>query len=163
MKTLNNKSVGRKPLGIGSGRYLSVVVLWLAPALLFGQEYSINWYRIAGGGGISTGAVYTVSATVGQPEAGGAMNGGNYSLTGGFWALYAVPTAGLPRLVIIADGPNSVQILWPATGSYTLQQNPDLRTGTWVSSSYSIITANGTNSVTISPPGGTLFFRLSDP
>ena len=50
------------------------------------QSYSIDWYKIAGGGGTSTGAIYTVTGTIGQPDAGGAMTGGNYSLTGGFWA-----------------------------------------------------------------------------
>ena len=59
-----------------------------------GQSYSIDWYKIAGGGGTSTGATYQVSGTIGQPDAGGAMSGGNYSLTGGFWSLIAVVLKG---------------------------------------------------------------------
>src|SRR6516164_4620415 len=51
------------------------------------QNYSIDWYKIAGGGGTSTGGTYQVSGTIGQPDASGAMTGGNYSITGGFWAL----------------------------------------------------------------------------
>ena len=51
-----------------------------------GQSYSIDWYKIAGGGGTSTNGQYAVTGTIGQPDAGGAMAGGNYSLTGGFWA-----------------------------------------------------------------------------
>jgi len=46
-----------------------------------GQSYSIDWYKIAGGGGTSTGATYQVIGTIGQPDASGAMSGGNYSLT----------------------------------------------------------------------------------
>ena len=38
--------------------------------------------------------------TIGQHGAGGPMTGGNYSLTGGFWALYAVQTPGAPLLKI---------------------------------------------------------------
>src|ERR1035437_2294046 len=34
-----------------------------------GQSYSIDWYKIAGGGGSSTGGVYAVSGTIGQPDA----------------------------------------------------------------------------------------------
>jgi hypothetical protein len=53
-----------------------------------------------------------------------------------------------------------VIVSWPDTGSYTLQQNGNLSGGSWTTSGYSVITANGTNSVTITPPGGNLFFRL---
>ena len=34
------------------------------------QTYSIDWHSIDGGGGTSTGAVYSVSGSVGQPDAG---------------------------------------------------------------------------------------------
>jgi len=44
------------------------------------SNYSIDWYKIAGGGGTSTSATYQVTGTIGQPDAGGAMTGGNYSL-----------------------------------------------------------------------------------
>jgi hypothetical protein len=52
-------------------------------------------------------------------------------------------------------------VSWPATGSYTLQQNGNLATsGGWATSGYSISTANGTNSITITSATGNLFFRL---
>ena len=57
------------------------------------QQYSIDWYKVAGGGGTSTGGVYSVSGTIGQHDAGGPMTGGNYSLTGGFWALSPCPNS----------------------------------------------------------------------
>src|SRR5689334_20302326 len=88
------------------------------------QTYSVDWYKIAGGGGTSTGGTYRVSGTLGQPDAGRPMTGGNYSLTGGFWALISVvPTPGTPNLVIRFVAPNSVKISWPNTGSYTLLQS----------------------------------------
>jgi len=63
-----------------------------------GQSYSSPWHTIDGGGGTSTGGVYSVSGTRGQPDAGGPMTGGPFSLTGGFWALpQAVQTEGAPR------------------------------------------------------------------
>jgi hypothetical protein len=130
----------------------------------WGQSYSIDWYKIAGGGGTSTGATYQVTGTIGQPDASGALTGGNYSLTGGFWSLISVvQTAGLPNLVITHSG-NSVIVSWPNTGSYTLQQNANLAVPSgWATSGYSINTANGTNSITITSPAGNLFFRLSNP
>ena len=135
--------------------------LLLALSSLHAQTYSIDWSKIAGGGGTSTGGVYSVSGTIGQPEASGALTGGNYSLTGGFWALVsAVQTPGLPNLVISYAG-SSVIVSWPATGSYTLQQNANVAVPSgWATSGYSIATANGTNRITIPSPAGNLFFRL---
>ncbi len=49
------------------------------------QPYDLSWYTIDGGGGTSTGGVFSLSGTIGQPDAGGPMTGGAYSLTGGFW------------------------------------------------------------------------------
>jgi len=49
----------------------------------FAQNYAIDWWTIDGGGGTSTGGVYSVTGTIGQPDAGStAMTGGAYSVTG---------------------------------------------------------------------------------
>jgi len=147
-------------------------LLWLSGALVLlmfalpvqAQSYSIGWYKIAGGGGTSTGATYQVTGTIGQPDAGGAMTGGNYSLTGGYWSLISVlQTPGLPNLSITFVGPNSVIVSWPATGSYSLQTNSDLSISNWVGYGSTIDDNSGTNTVTITPPRGSLFFRLSNP
>jgi hypothetical protein len=126
---------------------------------------TISWYKIAGGGGTSTGGPYQVSGTIGQHDAGGPMTGGSYSLTGGFWAqISVVQTPGVPNLTISFVGPDSVVVSWPDTGSYTLQQNTNLAvTSGWITSGYSITTASGTNSITVTPPPGILFFRLMNP
>jgi hypothetical protein len=87
-------------------------ILWLG---LFAwnttaQVYSIEWSKVACGGDTSTNDQYSVSGTIGQHDAGTAMTGGNYSLTGGFWSLISVvQTAGLPNLTIAKVG-NSVII-----------------------------------------------------
>ncbi len=137
----------------------------LIPALSHAQTYSIGWYKVAGGGGTSAGTngatVYSVSGTIGQQDASAAMTGGNYSLTGGFWSLISVvQTPGAPTLTITQLG-NSVIVSWPDTGSYTLQQNSNLAAPAgWTTSGYTATNANGTNSITITPPTGHLFFRL---
>src|SRR5271163_1878921 len=76
------------------------------------QSYSVNWYKIAGGGATSSGGLYSVSGTVGQADA-GAMSGAAYSLTGGFWSLYAVQTIGAPVLYIAHLGSNVI-LSWSA-------------------------------------------------
>ena len=146
---------------------LKIILLALSLMALVARaqtNYTIDWFTIDGGGGTSTGGVYAVSGTIGQPDASGAMSGGNYSLTGGFWSLISVvQTAGLPNLVITQNG-NTVTVSWPNTGSYTLQQNANLALASgWVPTGYQINTANGTNSITITSPTGNLFFRLEQP
>jgi hypothetical protein len=149
-------------LKFGASLALGFWCLMLSPATsASAQSYSIDWCKISGGGGTSTSGVYSVSGAIGQPDAGGPMIGGDYSLTGGFWALISVAqTPGLPHLIVTHLG-NSVIISWPDIGSYTLQQdsNPANSSG-WMISGYSITTVDGTNSVTITQPAGNLFFRL---
>ena len=137
----------------------------LTPAFSQAQSYSIAWYKIAGGGGTSMGTnggtVYSISGTMGQPDASTAMTGGNYSLTGGFWSLVSV----VGPLLTISHSGNSVIVSWPATAGYTLQQNNNLAVSAgWATTGYPVTTnANGTSSITITPPAGNLFFRLANP
>jgi hypothetical protein len=137
----------------------------LIPSLGFAQQCSIDWYKIAGGGGTSTGGVYSASGTIGQPDAGGAMSGGNYSLTGGFWALISVAqTPGAPLLTITFNHQlSTINVSWPSPSTgWTLQQNSDLTTASWSTSGG--ISDNGTiKSITITSPTGNLFFRLKQP
>jgi hypothetical protein len=142
-----------------------MVLLALALTVLVARaqtNYTIDWYKIAGGGGTSTGGVYAVSGTIGQHDAGGPMTGGSYSLTGGFWSIIAaVQLPGLPFLTVTINSQHStVTVSWPNTGSYTLQTNNDLNTSNWLGYGGNINTANGTNSVTVTPPIGNLYFRL---
>jgi hypothetical protein len=142
-------------------KYLLLSFCCLFSPLCFAQSYSIDWYKVAGGGGTSTGVEYAVSGTIGQPDASAPMSNGSYSLTGGFWSLISVvQTPGLPVLTITHGG-NSVTVSWPTTGNYTLQQNGNVgQPANWVTSGFTISMINGTNSVTVTPPTGSLFFRL---
>ena len=54
------------------------------------QNFRLDAFTIAGGGGTSTGGVFAVSGTIGQPDAGAKMIGGNYSVDGGFWGVATV-------------------------------------------------------------------------
>jgi hypothetical protein len=47
-------------------------------------EYEVRWYTIDGGGGRSSGGDFTLTGTIGQPDAAWSK-GGNYELLGGFW------------------------------------------------------------------------------
>jgi hypothetical protein len=128
-----------------------------------GQSYSIDWYKVSGGGGTSTNGQYAVSGTVGQHDAGGPMTGGSYSLTGGFWALFSVvQTPGAPTLYITGSG-NTVTVYWQDVSGWSLQQNNNLAVPAGWTGSSGVTTSNGTNYLNITSPAGNLFFRLSNP
>ena len=145
------------------GASLNVGTWWLGLFLAtsaLAQSYSIDWYKIAGGGGTSTGGVYSVSGTIGQHDAGGPMTGGNYSLTGGFWALISVvQTPGAPALYINHSG-NTVTVYWQDVSGWSLQQNSNLSTPAGWSVSSGVTSSSGTNYLNLTSPPGNLFFRL---
>jgi hypothetical protein len=130
-----------------------------------GQPYSIDWYKVSGGGGTSTNGQYSLSGTIGQHDAGGPMTGGGYSLTGGFWSLFTVQTPGAPLLSIFRTTTNTAVVYWtfPSTG-FRLQQNLNLaNSGGW-STPAETVTNNGTvNYIIVNPPTGTRYFRLINP
>jgi hypothetical protein len=150
-------------LSLFSPTLLVTLALWLVVTGASAQ-YSINWYKVAGGGGTSTGGVYSVSGTIGQQDAGVPMTGGNFSLTGGFWALSAVQTPGAPVLSIQLTTTNTAMVYWPSpSAGYNLQVNTNLATTTWVAPAESV-TDNGTiKYIIVNPPAGSRFYRLVHP
>jgi hypothetical protein len=141
----------------------SAVILGALSTTVRAQSYTIDWYKIAGGGGTSTGGTYSVSGTIGQPDASGAMTGGNYSLTGGFWALISVvQTAGAPTLYVSHSG-NTVTVYWLNISGWSLHQNSNLATPLTWSQNNGWSTINGTNYLNVVNPTGNLFYRLQNP
>ena len=74
-----------------------LLVALLATVLLAGGSlavaavnsgYTLDWFTVDGGGGTSSqggAGGYSVSGTIGQPDA-GTLHGGSYVLNGGFWS-----------------------------------------------------------------------------
>ncbi|MGA9778380.1 MAG: choice-of-anchor tandem repeat GloVer-containing protein [Limisphaerales bacterium] len=87
---------------------------------------------------------------------GGAGNG-----YGTVFRLTVVP--GPPQLTITFIALDSVVVSWPDIAGYILQTNGNLSTADWVAYGGTVTTANGTNTATITPPTGNLFFRLVNP
>ena len=124
------------------------------------QSYSIDWSTIDGGGGTSTGGVYSVSGTIGQPDA-SKMSGGNYSVDGGFWGIVAaVQTPGAPTLYIARTN-NIATVYWQQVTGWNLIQNTNVATpvASWSASSSPTLNG-GTNYLNLTNPPGNLFFRL---
>ena len=143
----------------------SILFLWLLTvAVVRAQSYSVDWYKVAGGGGTSTGGTYEVSGTIGQHDASGAMSGGNYSVTGGFWALVnVVQTPGAPTLYISRSN-NVATVYWQNVPGWNLIENGNLVTpvASWSASSSPTL-SNGTNYLSVTNPAGNVFFRLKNP
>src|SRR5580765_1321498 len=144
--------------------FLTGLLIQLGLSSMLGQTYSIDWHTIDGGGGTGTGGAYSVSGTIGQPDAGPAMSGGNFSITGGFWSLLAVQTPRAPLLTITLSSTNTVMVSWPSPSTgFGLQQNPNLNTPNWTTPSETV-TDSGTNKfIIVNPPTGSRYYRLFKP
>lgn len=123
-------------------------------------QYSIDWHTIDGGGGTSAGGVYSVTGTIGQPDAGASMSNGQYEVTGGFWVLpIALQTPGAPLLSIAPAGPGQATVSWnPDTPGYVLQEILDLTATNWVNSP-----SLSTNPIVVPATLPTKFYRLLKP
>jgi hypothetical protein len=144
-----------------------VIALCLLPSafcLCAQAQYSLDWFTIDGGGGTSTGGVYSISGTIGQPDA-GVMSGGPFSLVGGFWGVVGViQTPGAPRLAIERTN-GIVRVFWPvSTTDFVLEQTTNLvsapLTNTWTQVPMPYET-NATHSfISVAPPANKRFYRL---
>ena len=153
------------PLRIKDRGSLAALLLLFAALSADGQNFAIDWFTIDGGGGTSTGAVYSVSGTIGQPDA-GHMSGGNYGLDGGFWGIIAaVQTPGAPLLAIQRTSTNTVALSWPSPSTgFTLQQNTNgIATVNWSNVLATPSDDGTTKTLIVNPPTGNRFYRLVHP
>jgi hypothetical protein len=131
------------------------------------QNYSIDWFTIDGGGGTSTGGVYSLSGTIGQPDA-GTMTNGQYSLIGGFWGgVNVIQTPGAPLLSIQQLIGGNVRVFWPLPAEgFVLDRTAALASPpaaiSWSQVSFPYQTNATHISITVAP-SGTNFYRLRHP
>jgi hypothetical protein len=72
----------------------AALALTIIPTAIADDDFSIDWHTVDGGGVMAgTGGDFELSGTVGQPDAGATMTGGEFSLTGGFWAAAAAQSS----------------------------------------------------------------------
>jgi len=143
---------------------LALLLLGFALSAQAAASYSIDWFTIDGGGGTSSGGNYSLSGTIGQPDA-GRMTGGSYAIDGGFWGgavSFFVPAAPLLRIFLTTT--NTAIVAWPSAAvGFHLQQNGNLSTTVWTTVVNPVNVVGSENQVTISPPVGNEFYRLKNP
>lgn len=135
-----------------------------SPALA--QNFAVDRFVLTGGGGTSASSSFSLTGTIGQPDAGAKLTGGQYTMDTGFWsAAIAVQTAGAPRLSVVRVGGNVI-ISWPSADSvgFIVEQSGTPGTLASWSTSGATLTDNGTTkSMTVPATPGYKFFRLRKP
>ena len=124
-------------------------------------NYTLDWFAVDGGAGMSTGSVYAVTGRIGQPDA-GKSSGARYGIEGGFWGvLSAVQVQGEPLLSLKLTATNTVIVSWPSLSSnWRLQESADPGTTSWKDVTTQPQQVGGRKQVLISPPAGNRFYRL---
>ncbi len=148
-------------------KFVLAAALLLAPLALPAQ-YSIDWWTVDGGGGTSSNGQYSLTGTIGQPDA-GVMSGGGFTLVGGFWGIIgAIQTPGAPFLTVASTTTNTVVVSWPSPASgWTLEFTGALATApaasTWTSISPPYQTGTTNIYYVEAFPIGNRFDRLTHP
>ena len=131
-----------------------VLPIWMGSVMSgLGQGFSIPWSTLDGGGGTSAGGGYTLSGTLGQPDA-GVSSGSPFTLHGGFWVFD--PVTGTPRLFIAEAGGQAVVSWTPATPGFVLQTNGTASVAGWADAP-----SGSTNPVVVPAANAARFYRLS--
>ena len=138
---------------------LLIAILLLIGFAATAADLSIKASAFPSGGGQSVGSRFGVKGTLGQPDTTMAKPAGSrFGVRGGFQALViALQTPGAPSLTVtLSDG--NATIAWPAefTG-WALEQSNLVGPG----ASWSVTSGVVNNSVTVSVPSGTRYFRLT--
>ncbi len=144
--------------GSGVGSFLLALALVAFAMRVEAQQYSIPWYDVAGGGGGGSGGAgaYSVTGTIGQPDAGAAMINAPYVVVGGFWSVLGAR----PSIMIWIQG-NDVIVAWPVTaGASQLQQAGNMTTPVWSDVIQTPVIVGEEYQVTVPLAGFQQYFRL---
>jgi len=151
---------------------LLVNASWIAAASLSAQPFTLISHTIDGGGGVSGGGPFQLTATLGQPDAGPSLTSGCFSIAPGFWAGdAALRVPGAPILRVGIFDANYVRVSFtPGCGNWVLQWTrtlaPDPALTVWTDDpAENLIPIGGelTRSFHVPSWGPVLFFRLRQP
>lgn len=72
-------------------RHITAAALAILAGAACAGVPAIDLFTIAGGGGTSTGGDWSITATIGQADAGPGLSGGDWSMAPGFWTVVPAP------------------------------------------------------------------------
>jgi hypothetical protein len=145
---------------------VAVLLLAMAVSAGHGQNFTLDWSKVDGGGGTSTGGVYSVAGTIGQSDS-GHMSGGNFTLQGGFWSVIAsIQTPGAPLLSVTCLG-STLVVSWPLPATGWVLEQASVLTGAvipWSQVPTNQYLTDATHcTINVPSPAGTKFYRLRKP
>ena len=122
-------------------------------------QFALDWFTVDGGGGASAGGNYSLTGTIGQPDA-AASSGDDFLLQGGFWGAFGGAAESGPALRIQVAGPNVV-LAWPnpSTG-FQLQESSSLTLPNWSDVNAAPAVVGGERQVSQPAAAATRFYRL---
>lgn len=135
-------------------------------ALGAAAQTPVTWQTMDGGGGTSTGGVFAVAGTIGQPDGTAAMRGGGGDVQGGFWALIELmQTLGAPTLRIASMTTDKVTLAWPVAGAadFQLQQASHLIEPDWTTVAGAPTLVGADYQLTTGPLAVKHYYRLQKP
>lgn len=143
--------------------FASFALTTLAATSVHSQTFTIDWFTVDGGGGASAGGGLALAGTMGQPDA-GAMNGGGFSLTGGFWSLHETGQSPPPLRLAIRRLGTSAVLSWPVSVTgFTLEYTTQLGSGIWTTESVPLVDTLTEHTVSVPALSERRFHRLRKP
>lgn len=106
---------------------LALCLTWPVLASLADESLSIDWYTVDGGGGTTSAGEFTLSGTIGQPDAGMLIPYcRGFSLFGGYWSQFIdVDQPAVPVLCVCLTSTNTFLLSWRAYHqAYNLEKRP---------------------------------------
>jgi hypothetical protein len=125
------------------------------------DRFDLKWQTIDGGGGASSSGRFSLTGTIGQPDA-GTLTGGQFKVEGGFWSGITVaqtPDAPILKIKLLAGG--KALLSWPlsATG-FTLVESTEASGGPWNASPQPMVDSATEHTVTVPAMGIIKCYRL---
>lgn len=142
----------------------TIALLLLSAALLQANpRFTIAKSTIAGGAH-TPGARFTLTGTIGQPDAAPRFTSSDnrFTLEPGFWSPHSVvQLPDFPPLVMRPGAPGFSVIAWPvAANGFILQSSPDMSPGSWMDIGTRPVDTALEHTVTVSNLAPRAFFRL---
>ncbi|MDB6110871.1 MAG: hypothetical protein JWR69_2621 [Pedosphaera sp.] len=139
---------------------LAAIFAACVPGLAHAQSYNMDWFTVDGGGGTSIGGAFSISGTIGQPDA-GVLSGGGFTVEGGFWSgISVIQSSGAPILSIQLVGSSAI-LSWPVgVAGFSLEETATPGNGPWSPTPQPVLDTVANHTVTVPAVNLIKVFRL---
>lgn len=140
---------------------LALAALALLPPARGAEAFRLDSFTIDGGGGTCRGGEFSLTGTIGQPDAAVAQ-GNEVTMEAGYWHGVGIEqTPGAPQLRIRLQPDGTVVLAWPVgvTG-FALEQTSTLGTSSWTPTLRPVLDTATEHTVTVPASGPVRCYRL---